>query len=46
MPRKKVKPKVSYKQVDNSFQAAVNSAFDYLFDKIVEQSSKKHKPAK
>lgn len=47
MPRKKTKPKVKYLQAGKPDQSAVNAAFDYLFDKVLEQqASKKNNPAK
>ena len=41
MPQKKTKPKVSYKQVDNPDQSAVDSVFNYLFEKVLEEHSKR-----
>ncbi len=46
MPRKKIVPKVKYVQVSDPDQSAVNAVFDYLFEKVLEQASKKNKPAK
>lgn len=36
MPRKKTKPKVKYVQAKSPDQAAINSVFDYLFDKMLK----------
>lgn len=46
MPRKKIVPKVKYVHVKDPNQSALDAAFDYLFEKVVEQASKKNKPAK
>ena len=41
MPRKKVIPKIKYIQVKNPDLKAVDQAFDYLFEKVLEQESSK-----
>lgn len=44
MPRKKIKPKVSYVQVAKPDQSAIDAAFDYLFEKmLIKQRSPKDK---
>lgn len=41
---KKPKPKVKYIQIANPDQAAVDNAFNYLFDKLLmQEKSKKRK---
>ncbi len=37
MGRVKAKPKVKYVQIANTDQSAVDSVFDYLFDKFLKQ---------
>ncbi len=40
MPRKKIQPKVTYKQVKKPDLSAIDAVFDYLFDKMLAERSK------
>ncbi len=37
MPRKTVKPKITYKQNGKPDQSAIDAVYDYLFDKMIMQ---------